>query len=86
MLPINVCINHWWAFPSWHKEQPSRAAKATSSPEKEAQGPFPPLLLGSRELPPELLGSAEKALAQTMTRPQRGSSSPFQGPSGLSSR
>lgn len=88
MLSINVCINHQQTFPSWHKENPPQAAQAASSPRgREAQGPLAPFLLGPGELPPELFsGSVEKALAQTMTQPQRGGSSAFQRPPELSLR
>lgn len=87
MLSINVCVNHRWVFPSWHKENRRQAAKAVCSPERMVQGPLPLLPPGPRDMPPELFsGSAEKALAQIMTQPQRSGSSPFQGPPRLSSR
>lgn len=38
MLSINVCVNHRWAFPSWHKKTPIQTAQAASSPGGRPRG------------------------------------------------
>lgn len=79
MLSINVCVNHWWAFPSWHGKHPGLGLSGSFFLERKLGGLFSPPL-GFRELPSALVsGSGEKALAQTKTRSQRGGSSPFRG-------